>query len=481
MEPQMPFGPWQKLASVKWDEKPLTLYLNEEKILLAVLFDKEGDKVKGILSIMKKPFVVEGNADKIIQSQKRDVTSITKIIGGEKKSFLLVDAQPAFVPYSQKELFAAIRAQHNELESVSKITKDAGSVFGVKITDLVRTEDPAAEEALLGDPFMIFTLGSPSAEGLAKRAALTEIMLGIDSNKEQVEIPTSATKNSLVVAGTRQQRIQALQVLCEGCLLLNKPVFVFDSSKALSGLSLANAEKPDYASFMLPNNPRGFTLNNMVLGSSFFIDLGFVTHGAFVKIMGLDDESSLPLKPVFANSHSLEDLIEKLGKLEESKQITQHSVLKAMRALRVLQQAYPGAFNKDNPKELSAPWNEGTGKVHYFDFSGVDAKLRQLAILFLMKQLDKAPVENSLLVAFEEDAGKLDEATLSQAGEGINLAFQSSSEMDLPAEPTLHLEFVGGQGVLAVQGNAKKKIHVRPTFSKFAGAITQPPIPEKKK
>ena len=77
MQLDLPMGPWTKIVSAQWGDYPLTVYQNPERLMLLSLFEKNGDKVKGVLLFLKKGFVIEGDPSRFMLSQRRDMILVT--------------------------------------------------------------------------------------------------------------------------------------------------------------------------------------------------------------------------------------------------------------------------------------------------------------------------------------------------------------------------------------------------------------------
>src|SRR3989338_3760584 len=152
----LPFGPWKKIISADWNGRPLSVYVNPETLLLLTMFDKDDTgNVKGLLVLLKKPFVLEGSTDAFSSSQKRELVFIEKRSPDYHVHFLLVESTPYYIPYSQSDMVQTIQRQYQELAGLSKVLLDAALTFDVTIRELSPL-DTKTMDLLIGDPFTLF-------------------------------------------------------------------------------------------------------------------------------------------------------------------------------------------------------------------------------------------------------------------------------------------------------------------------------------
>ncbi|VVB67064.1 Uncharacterised protein [Candidatus Norongarragalina meridionalis] len=440
-----PNGPWNKIAVAQWAGHAVTIYQNSEKILLMLVFDEAEDKsVKGLLVLMKKPFLVEGNPDAFAEAQSRSLVVVQKVSREAKHTFLLVEATPVYTEYSQAKLFDAVRNGCDELEALGKVVADIASVHGTKATELRRVP-PEIGDSLTGDPLLLFLMPA-SGVGAPLTEAAKMMLLGTESDGKPVEVSTVLLKRA-AIAGNPQKQAQALQVMCENALLTETPCVIIDSYGTLGGMGERNAE-PDAKRFGETNKmpPRGFTLSKMVFGADFSIDLTAISASAFVKAFGLTDEIMQALPNVMPPT--LQDAVE------------QAHGGKAVRAMRVLQKQYSSLFGR---AAIAPP---ATGGL-YVNLSKQSDEVRMLAIISLLNSLRNG----SAFVALNEDlAGAADElksAVTALEGRGYSYACCASHPSDLAfvKEPTLSIEAVGEETIATIHGE-KRRFILRPTLSK---------------
>ncbi|MBI5036386.1 hypothetical protein HZC09_03505 [Candidatus Micrarchaeota archaeon] len=481
-ELSLPFGPWRKLASAEWGGHPLSVYVNNESLIMLTVFDKSGDNVTGMLVLLKKPLVLDGSTDAFSSSQKRELVFLEKRSPDYHVKFLLVEATPYYVPYSQQELIATLQRQHQELQGLTKVLIDTASEFDIKVKELTPV-DSKTLELLTGDPFTLFSLSGipPAGEGLRATGRASRLKLGMDASKNEVDVLSTSMSGVFVVGEDRLSRVEALQVLCESALSAGIPCLVFDSSKTLAGLSVPTKDEKTLEEYGMVPLSSAFPFKAYALGKGLFINLRFLDADCFMSGLGAGNkEVAAALQAAYPESSSLDDLVEKVSKLAETKTLNAYVKAKALRCLRVLQKAYPTTFGKNTFAELSAPWDAGMPKVFYVDVSSVDESLSNLLMLSLMREMKQPPSAASALCVFEQSADKLSRDVKNAVAEKTNVAFafHASHEEDFaPLEPTLTLELVGDDVIATEPHKEKKRFKLRPLLTLFASSGLSPSQP----
>ena len=281
---ELPYGPWTRILSAQWGEYPLSIYQNPDKVILLIIFDKAGEEIGGVLVIMKKAFVVEGDVSKFILAQKKEMVFIEKFSKDARYSFLLTGPAPSYVEYSQEELLRAFKAQYAEIDSITKITKEVVSGYGAKATDLSHASDEAVQ-VLVGDPLTLFALARPERPAEAG-VPFAKIALGIDSKGGVVEAKLSSLSSVAVVGGSKAARLHAMHVLAEGALQNNVPCLIIDSSDSFTGLKEPSRETAALEQFHVQPVLVGFPFKSHELGSTLFLDLSTVPTDAFLAAFG---------------------------------------------------------------------------------------------------------------------------------------------------------------------------------------------------
>ncbi len=479
MQLDLPFGPWTKIISGQWGTYPLTIYQNPEKLLLLVLFEKEGDKLKGLLVLMKKALVVEGDLSKFLVSQKRELTLIEKFSKDFVARFLLVGSSPAYVDYSQAALVNAVRVQYGELQALSKIASEVASTYDVSARDLKDASDEQAQ-ILLGDPFAMLAYSPvPQAGGFESRSASSlsgvRVQVGIDRLKQPVNVKLDSLRSVLVVGESEEKRLHMVHVLMESALLNNIPAIAFDAMGAFSGLALPNKNSANFETYKMTAIPLGFPFKAYELEKGLFVDLSLVSSDLFLQTFGLEKSDLSPLlKRAYEKKAekmaSLGDLVLELSNTSEDSEFSRYAINKAIRAIEVIQKTHPSLFGKNLSTDLTMPFQSSVGKVIYVNLYGQPEKIQALIVESILKPFYSVHAPQlSTFLAFQKDAKELSPEmmlglqALSQAGFGF--AIQSQNEPDEKAGAALKIELIGDEAVATEKGEKQKRFVPRPGYS----------------
>ncbi|MBI5224587.1 hypothetical protein HY989_01840 [Candidatus Micrarchaeota archaeon] len=474
-------GPWKKIVSATWGQFPVQIYQNPDKVLLVTLFEKKGDEIEGVLVLERRALVIEGDATKFSLTQKREMTFIEKITRENRFKYLIVDSTPAFVPYSETDLSNEVAKQYEELDALVKLTKK-----GIEGSTDVKTKElkNASEEEiqnLIGDPIAILQV---SKRGVMIRdshdshqASQSKFLLGVDREETKVEANVKSVFSSIIIGENSELRLHLTHILAEGALLNSIPCVIFDSSGAFSGLALPNKDKEQFEKFGMKALPIGFPFKQFDLGKSLFVDLSMVDPALFLSSFNLEKADVAPLiQKVYGEKGSkisvLSDLIVELSSFKETKEFPKFSILRAIRIIEVMQKSNPLLFGKNISEELTSPWKDGLGKVLYINLAKQGDEVKRLIVNSILKTVTSNPFSsNSVLFVFEPNTEILKDDVLKQLvdfpkqGKGFIIHGGHEVDLQLFSDPSLKMEIVGTDVVVAEKGETKKRFIPRPAFS----------------
>lgn len=479
MELDLPYGPWTKIVSAEWGRYPIVLYQNPDKIMMLVLFEKTKDKVTGMVLILKKIFVVEGDIAKFMQAQKREVTVIEKFSKDYNNRYLLVGATPAYSTYSQDELIESVKKQYLELEAMNKLVTDMSKGYGFKVRGLEEATDAEAQ-TLLGDPLTLFAYSAPAGSPASLEASvrLIKAKIGINSEGEDVEVKLDSFNSVSIVGETREKRLHVMHVLCESVLQNSVSTLIFDSTGALTGLAFPNDDPSRYTAFHMPGMAAGFPFKAFELGENLYIDLSKSDSDLFLRTFGLEKtEFASIVRSIHEKNRlgisTLGDLINELSKQSESKDVLLFNIKRAIRSLEVLQKVYPSLFAKNIAGELTQPWQDVTGRVYHLKLSKYPPEVQRLLIDSVLHGLVSPPTASlQLLVAFEQNAQAVTDEVLYLINkfrkQGVGFVIQADHELDIEkvGENALAIEAIGDEVVAKEVGEKQVRLTIRPAYSK---------------
>lgn len=473
MELNLPNGPWKTVASAKWNDHPLSIYANNKHELLIVIFDKSSGK-KGALLLMKKVFSIDsGELDRFINSNKHDLTFLTRVSEGTRSRFLLVDVSPKFVTYNQQELFKAVKQQHLELEALAKIAQDLAHACSVKLSELTKE----SADFLLGDPFSLFALSQQTAASRGQAQSVLQqvrVLFGLQKNGDLADASLASLSSVAVLGESAKSQLQALQVVCENALLNGVPCLIFDSSDAFGGIALPNEHGDDFEKFRMPPHPTGFPFKAYTAGEVVNADLSVLKPQTIIQMLAVPkgDEIIQQSWNGVKTAEELANAIEKKADAQATEK-NRYFAFKTVRALRALNKQLDCAFSANELAELRAPWTSGTGKAIIIDCMRAQPDLRELVQQTMLSQL-REPLRSqlSLLIVFDQPAGELSEEVkktlvkLAEKNVGFALRANDESELKPISQTSLKIELFKNEAI-STEGSEKKRFTLRPTFSQI--------------
>ncbi len=479
MDLELPYGPWKRLSYGEWSGYPTTIYINPDRLLLLSVFEKHGEEVTGVLTVVKKALLTDADLSKAASAQRKEYTAIEKHSQEGSKRFVLIGSTPAYSEYSQAAMVETVGRQVAEVKAMAKAASEIAEAYRAKSTDLSGATEEEAQ-ALLGDPFLLFSLLNPSSVPVQQSDAREQrVPLGLTASGEAVAVPLSALSAVAVVGGSRDSRLHAVHVLAEAALTNDVPALLFDSTEAFAGFAKANADTKDFTRNRMTPMPLGFPYKDYRLGNGFFIDLELVDSGLFVQSLGLDGTQAG--KVILAAwderpKHGIAELSESVAGFHgDATGFTAYDVSKAVRALAVVDKTMPRVFAKMGENDLLVPWHDGIGKVFHVNASGFGETAQHLAVSSLLRSM---PLQKArklrAVVAFEADLtgvyGDVLELIANARDAGIGFILHAEHELDLQLlqSPSLRLELVGGEVVASREGEKPVRFVLRPTYTACA-------------
>jgi|GEM_PF-980959 len=474
MDLELPYGPWTRLASAEWGGFPVGLYVNSDKVLMLILYERHGDDAAGMLVSLKKVFVTDLDLTKTLQTQKREMTLIAKASMEGTTRFLMVGSTPAYCSYSQEALVEAMGKQMGELRALTQFTQDLAQAYKANAKELASASDEEVQQ-LLGDPFLLLALYNPSATRGEETKSSAKIPIGLNSKGDVLFVPLSELSTAVILGGERQARLHLMHLLCEGALQANVPCLLFDSQNSFAGLSKPNQSTVGFTQNKMTPMPLGFPFAEVTLGKGLFIDLSAVPSSSFLETFGLQEtEVGKVLQKVLGKPEvsSLPQLINEVKAFRESRDATQYSVNRTLRALRVLELRYPGIFGKNQGVEVLVPWHEGIGKVFRVNTSGYPPAVQYLLVSSLLRAIPFPKGKAiKLLVGFDADLSEVYTDVLGLVSDlrakSAGFLLQAGHELDVEAvhEPSAKIEVTGSDAVATIGREKPLRFIPRPGYT----------------
>lgn len=500
----LPFGPWKKIFSGDWTGHSASLFKNPDNLLLLVIFEKEGEKVKGVLVLMKKIFLVKGDMARFIATQRRDIIILEKRSTDFSAKYVMVGADPIYIPFSPESFSDSIRKVFESTESIGRVIKEVLASYDLQCTDLKSAPDEYVA-SIFEDPITLIALPSakavstteskeahavPSfAEGFIRPGF---VPIGVDNENEAMEIKLKNMRSVMVLGGAETMRKQMMHILIEGALLNGFPVIVFDWSGVFSGLSLPNADDSEFKNFKINITATGFPVKGFEAGPNAHADLNLVEPEGLRECLGIgtDPASEIIISKIVSLKNRIgtfADVLNELKATQETRVNTKYQINKALRIITVLQKSSFGALGGKNlVGDLVTPWVGGIGKVAYVSFKNIRPDLSKIVVYSVIKSINEflkstSKRDVSVFVAFESPIifdpktpnfyKEITELLSESIQNGCGICVQSQNDFDIPKPisdaSTLRLDTLEQDVAIREIEERPKKARIRPTLSLF--------------
>jgi len=386
---RLPYGPWKPLISGKYEIYDISLYQNPDRDIFTVVVDKDDEgNPRGLVVIMYRAFLVDGDVQTLMNGLKEKTTAIIKKRDGDTYRFLLIQEGPKYIGLQKSELADTLSRLGNALYADSTLLRKVAVAMGITVTH-IRDVPARVAALLLAEPIVIPNLmGHPG--GLTSTAEFAKVLpVGTNKNAMLTGIPT-------IILTQHPERYAKM----------NEPAA--NGSAAKMGIS-----------------PMGFPTAKWAVGNDFHVDLNTVDERALADTLGVSFELK-SFQEIVGAIHAKQGGAEKIGEL-----ITQEGKMKyhALQALRICaheEKAYGKYYGKNDVTPLLEAGDIGhatvievpdevhaktavqsllAGLQKFLENRGKSKKLRAMLIVDggdkILPRVD-APIQNALVQTIME-------------------------------------------------------------------------------
>jgi hypothetical protein len=363
-------GPWTPLFTGSMQGHDIELYANPESLVLAMVFESEGNLRKGALVECYKVFHCKGSVEAFVETLPRRALTISKHTAKETFKFLLLDSGSVYAANDEDSFVKETDALMAKIQSFSSLVQEVSTAYDL---DLLELKNCADQEKLAFFTIpLVGLLISPAVrkkeETLRIELGHGEIMFGITKQGTMVKEPFDFFDRTIVTGGDKGDRMHAFHVLIESALLSNIPTIIVDWDNSFGGLHFPNDETEELKKYSTEMDPLGFPIKFFRAGEEIKADLAFVDPKAFLAAFGLlDKPQGAIIEQAFAlgRSSDLFQLIDRVNALPEGEHVTPFKKRESVRMLMLIEGIYPKLFTGSNPiKEISEGWVKGIGRAN---------------------------------------------------------------------------------------------------------------------
>lgn len=490
----LPFGPWREIFSGAWGEYDVSMSENPDRLTLTIIYDKERDKVTGMVFILDKFFTAEGDPTRLSGALGGYNVVFEKIYPAFKKKYFVVSSGPKYSKADKEEMDSALQEIFDLIEDQSERANELAKSFEVSLVELkyAKEEDVAK---LFSEPILMPALSVPRAGEKTAAKIMAKTLLGKKSTGEKAEENVQSFLSTVVI-GSKQDRKNMVHVIAENCVLSGVTTVIFDDEKAYERMATPN-KAFDYKAF--PDiQPIGMPLKS-VTTREVGIDLNLLTPEMFREVLGIEakgkdyagkvaaDMIDLVLHEGKGQTNSLQDLEERLLNIKE--EVKKFHIFKAIRMLKVMELAYPDFFGGRVDLTLFiSPYLKSIGSVVRIDMSNLPEEIKaafmySVITSLYMKYKEEMATKEVKVISFLVDGDKLAPikpdtnlqkgmiATLADCnkyGVGFCLGAEHETELnsDIAENATIKLEMISDNEIAVRETHSRPyRMNMRPNLS----------------
>lgn len=388
-------GPWTTLFEGVMEGHKTEVIANPDGLLLAIVYETEGEKQAGGLIQCYRVFRAKGNLENFIDTLPRRALSLVKHSKENTYKFLLLDSGSAYAVNEEEAFIKETDALMAKIQSFSSLVREVSTAYDIDLIDL----EACAEEEKIAF-YSIPLLGLLISPVIKKKKEKTEIelshgeiVLGITKQGTIVKEPFDFFEKTIVSGGEKRDRLHLFHVLIESSLLSNIPAIVVDWNNAFSGLHFPNENTQQLKRYKVELDPLGFPLSFYRVGQELKADLDHISSKAFIESFGLKNNPQgtiIGKAMAMGKSNDIFQLIDRVNELPEGDKVTPFKKREAARILMLIESIYPKLFTGKNPiQQISGGWVRGIGRANILLFEKNDLRKNLLVLQSLINGLLK--------------------------------------------------------------------------------------------
>lgn len=388
------FGPWEKIFEGLFQGHDVDIYSNPDKILLVLIYEKKLDRVEGAIAELYKVFYAEGETDSFTETLPREVIVITKHDENRNMKFLLLGSKPVYVRWVEDEFVREMDSLIKRIATSSEMIKDISKAYELTLKEIANCNEDI-KSAFFTQPMLPPLLATsshmPEKDHRSLLGGAGEVLLGLTKERKRVVEPLSVFMSTVLNGGVEKDRARVMQVLSESAMLSNVPAVFFDSRGYFAGIGEATKEIQELQKYEVDLDPLGFPLRTMKAREFVKVDLNIVSFEGISELLGIGDKEFARISSSVVAAGkvaSMQDFIERVGKMKSTEEFTEYEIFKAARTLRLLEHAYPNLFaGPIEIDDLVRPGSANIARASVIDIRGLDEKSSLLVIYSTLKSI----------------------------------------------------------------------------------------------
>ncbi len=490
-------GPWLRVFEGAVHGSEVEIYYNQKSVFMVAVYDKEDEKVTGVVVGFYKVFSAKGDTEAFVDTLPRELLFFSKHDKVETTKFLAVASPTSYISWEEEEFQTETDRLMLKVSNSSDMIKDVSKAYDLKLTEYEETPK-SVKETFFSQPLFMSMLATRSTESGKKvswkemeKTTPGEVLLGLIKESQKVTgEPLSLLMSTIVSQGMEEDRMHAMQVLMEGALLANTPCIIFDWNKRFEGLGFPKKDISEFEHSKMDIEPIGFPLKFFAVGVQVQANIQAVNPTGLMQLFGAGEGTPAKILETALGKgfRSTEEVKQQILKTPATPELSSYEIHKAARILGVIEQRYPRLFDGENDMDdLAKHWVRAIGRASIIDLSYCDARQAAILVSSLAKEImlfheKKGKEKTPKAVLFMPEVQKLLEysntstvqelfQTLPKLREiGIGFAASIPREIDLEKgfveKAGAHIAIVQGNDVgVKIESRSQYRCILRPTLS----------------
>ncbi len=461
---------WDILFEGKYGSQELTILYKDD---FFVSFLKSRDK-KDILVQVYKIFVVYGEVEVFAETLPGKCIVYQKHFdAGEKNThkFFMLNTETEYVDNNTLSYHV-----DKKIEELNKKTGTIVSIMKSYDLKLVSLKNISKEKKdfFYSDPFVVKTLTNmPMSAQMSGVTSIDKLLFG-KKNKIPINLTLENLKSVFVSGAKEDDRLFVLKLISEIYLLSSKTVVIFDKKGVFKSLAYPQQNEELLQEFDPVLGAFGFPSKFVDYFSNLKIPLGSIPKQGFIHHFKFTDTGEKIIYECFDESLIfINDLIEKINKLEISDDITEFEKKRIISKLLIIDKKYGKYFGKIDVSFLfeNKYKHLGYSKILKLDY---DCPFVAYYVKKIIEELSLNIKEDLLLVLPEAEnilnhlfVGK-NISSFIQENPKLNVAISSEYKTNIKDISYLDVfvDVVGGNDVVIKRPNRDPmRVFLRPTLS----------------
>ncbi|MFA6269054.1 MAG: hypothetical protein WCW13_03775 [archaeon] len=489
MDFKVDFGPWETVFAGETYGHEVEIVSNPEHFFLVIIYDKRDGKKVGAVIEGYKAYSAHGQMESFIQTLPKPSFGIEKTLGAKTIKLFFLSFDPFYLDFKQDDFIRKVDVEIRKTEENASVIVDLARTSSLDLKDLssVSKNDYAP---VLGDPFTLKALISGQ-----KPTDLAKIDVGSNVNDYEenapiIQIGLSKTRGIIkervenfkrtTIIGETNAINYAMYILAENILLENTPVIIFDSNDYFLGLGTATTDSVSLKDEMVDFEPIAFPVRQVAAKDTIKISLKNTDLSFVFDLIGLKDEEFQKNVSLFAFTTQVNTPEELIGRLLETKEISDYAKLRAERLLKIINNQFGGLFGEEIPAtELAKVIAGNLGRAVIIDTKTLSAEEKIILMHTLIRQLTKSSssqtqISNCMVLMPESQLlinQNLEKATtlisrLENRGVGVIMGLEKEAPEELAATMSAKINIVAGKDLaVSIKGKRNYRVQLRPSLS----------------